>query len=212
MSSIRDASATRSSIEPVHRSLTIAFVLGILTSSATATEWQATEIVKPYAVSGSTGIELYESIGERGPKSGERRTIAHTTFDLKWRRNYQPQPDGSCRIVSAKPFLTITYTWPKGPTNLAEPTRSRWKTFVEGIEKHERVHGDIIKQLVDRILASTVGVTVANDPNCKKIREEIQAPLKAASDAHLAASRDFDKVEMSEGGNVQKLILGLVNP
>ncbi|HTV70561.1 MAG TPA: DUF922 domain-containing protein [Rhizobiaceae bacterium] len=180
--------------------------------AAAAAEWEATEIVKPYAVSGTTGIELYESIGQRGPKSGERRTIAHTTFDLKWRRNYEPQADGSCKLVSATPFLTITYTWPKGPANLTEPTRSRWNTFVEGIQKHERVHGDIIKQLVDRILATTVGVTVENDSNCKKIRDVIQAPLKAASDAHLTASRDFDKVEMGDGGNVHRLILGLVNP
>lgn len=181
-------------------------------SVATAADWQATETVKPYAVTGTTGIALYESIGQRGPKSGERRTIAHTTFDLKWRRNYQPQPDGSCKLVSALPFLKITYTWPKGPADLAEPTRSQWQTFVAGIQKHERVHGDIIKQLVDRILATTVGVTVPNDPNCKKIREVLQAPLKAASDAHLAASRDFDKVEMSDGGNVHQLVLGLVNP
>lgn len=189
----------------------VAVLFGLSISVATAAEWKATEIVKPYTVSGTTGIELYESIGKRGPKSGERRTIAHTTFDLKWRRNYVPQSDGSCKLVSAIPFLTITYTWPKGPGDLAEPTRSRWATFVEGIQKHERVHGDIIKQLVDRILATTVGTTVANDPNCKKIREEIQAPLKAASDAHLAASRDFDKLEMGDGGNVHQLILGLVN-
>jgi predicted secreted Zn-dependent protease len=178
--------------------------------TAPAAEWQAKEVVKTYAVTGQTGLELYRSIGGRGPKSGIRRTIAHTTFDLKWRRDYQPQKDGSCRLVSALPFLTITYTWPHAQ-NLPEPTRARWNTFIEGIETHERVHGDIIKQLVDRILDTTVGVTVANDPGCKKIREEIQAPLKAASDAHLAASREFDRVEMGEGGNVQQLILALVN-
>jgi predicted secreted Zn-dependent protease len=195
---------------PIRFSAAVLVCLSI--SAASAAEWKATEIVKPYTVAGTTGIELYESIGQRGPKSGERRTIAHTTFDLKWRRNYVPQSDGSCLLVSAIPFLTITYTWPKTPSGLSEPTRSRWNTFIEGIQKHERVHGDIIKQLVDRILATTVGTTVANDPNCKKIREQIQAPLKAASDAHLAASRDFDKVEMGDGGNVHRLILGLVNP
>ena len=41
-------------------------------------EWQATEVVKTYAISGKTGLELYESIGKRGPEAkGGKRTIAH---------------------------------------------------------------------------------------------------------------------------------------
>ena len=35
--------------------------------------------------------------------------------------------------------------------------------------------------------------------------------LKALSEEQRARSRDFDKVEMSNGGNVHRLILALVN-
>ena len=176
-----------------------------------AQEWKASEVVKPYSVSGTTGIALYESIGAKGPSTSlGSRAIAHTTWDLKWSRKYEPQADGSCRLVAAKPFLTITYTLPKAG-KLAEPTAGLWKTFVDGIAAHEKVHGKMIREMVDGIIATTIGLTVPGDPKCQKIRKEIEKPLIAARDAYRAKSRDFDKVEMSEGGNVHRLILGLVN-
>lgn len=179
---------------------------------AEAADWTATEQVKPYKVSGTTPIELYESIGAKGPLlGGSSRAIAYTTFDLKWRRNYQPQADGSCKLVSAIPFLTIIYSWPEPSQKLPEPTASRWKMFIEGIKRHERVHGDMIREMTQRILDTTVGLTVANDPGCKTIRQEMQKPLAAASEEQRSRSREFDRVEMSNGGNVHQLVLQLVN-
>lgn len=178
---------------------------------ATAADWKATEQTRTYAISGTTGIALYESIGRNGPLVGKARTVAHTTFDLKWSRKYEPQADGSCRLTSARPFLTITYTLPKPSEKLPAGLRERWATFIGGIERHEKVHGEHIRDLVDTILATTVGLAVADDPGCRKIREEIKKPLSAASLAQRQKSRDFDRVEMSEGGNVHRLILDLVN-
>lgn len=191
------------------------FLFGLAVSCATtahAADWTATEQVKPYKVAGTTAIELYESIGARGPLlGGSSRAIATTTFDLKWRRDYQPQADGSCRLMSAKPFLTIIYNWPEPSQKLSEPTASLWKTFIDGIKRHERVHGDFIREMTQRIIDTTVGLTIANDPGCQKIRQEMQKPLGAASDEQRQRSRDFDRVEMGNGGNVHQLILGLVN-
>lgn len=180
-------------------------------ASALAADWQAEEVVKTYAVSGTTGIALYESIGSSGPSSGDRRVIAHTTFSLKWSRNYQPQPDGSCRLESARPFLTITYTVPDAPGTLPTELRGRWDSFAAGIRRHERVHGEIIKDMVQQIIDTTVGFTVANDRQCKKIRKAIEEPLKAASRAQQERSRAFDQEEMANGGAVHQLVLGLVN-
>jgi predicted secreted Zn-dependent protease len=178
---------------------------------AFAADWKATEQVKNYAITGTTGIGLYESIGERGPSVGVGRTVAYTTFDLKWSRKYEPQADGSCRLVSAKPFLTITYTLPKPAAKLPSDMQGRWKVFIDGITRHEKVHGDHMKEMVERILATTVGFSAANDPKCQKIRKEITRPLSEASLEQRQKSRDFDKVEMSDGGNVHRLILDLVN-
>jgi predicted secreted Zn-dependent protease len=184
----------------------------LLVSAPAHAQWKAVEQVKSYSITGSTGPELYASMGERGPTIGKSgvRTIAHTIFDLKWRRDYRPEGT-SCRLASAKPFVTITYTLPKVSENLPPQTRKLWDTFSKGIAAHERVHGDHIKQMVDQIIATTVGVMVENDPECRKIREVIQAPLGEASQEQRQKARDFDQVEMSDGGNVHQLILNLVN-
>ncbi len=187
-------------------------VLAFGASFAAAAEWQAVEQEKTYAISGTTGPALYASIGERGPVvGGGRRTIAYTTFDLKWSRDYRPQPDGSCTLVSAKPWLTITTTLPKPSRKLTGAVAGEWKTFIDGMRRHEKVHGEHMKEMVERILATTVGVTVADDPKCRKIRQALQTPLSEASQEQRARSRDFDRAEMSQGANVHRLILGLVN-
>lgn len=168
------------------------------------------ERVETYSISGRTGIELYRSIGERGPKSGVGRAIAHTTFKLTWRRDYRPQGT-SCTLVSAVPRLIITYTLPKPSNPLPPETKTRWETFIEGIKRHEEVHGVHMKEMVAEIEANTIGATAGNDPGCKKIRQDIQVPLGAASLRQRQRSSEFDRVEMAEGANMHRLILGLVN-
>jgi predicted secreted Zn-dependent protease len=174
-------------------------------------EWQAVEVVKTYKVSGKTGPELYASIGERGPRVEDgRRVIAHTNFKLAWTRQYENQ-NGSCVLVSAVPKLTVTYMLPKAATRLPSPTKENWERFIAGVDAHERVHGRMIKDLVHRIEAASVGLTVADDPECKKIRIELTRRLKALSEAHQKANSDFDRAELSDGGNIHQLILALVN-
>nr|WP_314088034.1 DUF922 domain-containing protein [uncultured Shinella sp.] len=182
-----------------------------LSGPAAAQDWQATERVEPYTVQGSTGLEIYRSIGERGPKLGIARVIAHTGFKLTWTRKYERQGD-ACVITVNKPKLIITYTLPKLKSKLSEPLKGRWDTFIAGVTAHEKIHGDFIKDMVKQIEAMSVGMTVENDPNCQKIRPQLQARLGELSDAQRARSRDFDKVELSDGGNVHQLILQLVDP
>ncbi len=173
-------------------------------------EWKPTEKIVTYPVSGRTGIDLYRSIGENGPKVGIGRVIAYTDFDLKWSRDYQKR-NGGCVLASAKPFLTITYRLPKVSGDLPPETRRLWETFVTGVEKHERVHGEIILDMVKKIEAFSVGLTVQDDPNCKKIREVLTKKLGELSQEQRQKSRAFDRVEMSDGGNVHQLVLALVN-
>ncbi|RVI00900.1 DUF922 domain-containing protein, partial [Sinorhizobium meliloti] len=75
----------------------------------------------------------------------------------------------------------------------------------------ELVHGDFIKEMVSAIEAATVGLTVADDPQCRKIKSEMTKRLGEISRAQRQKSRDFDKAELSDGGNVHQLILNLVN-
>lgn len=189
---------------------TLALVMA--SASAFAADWQATERVKAYSIAGNTAMELYESIGASGPQlSDDTRTIAHTTFDLKWTRKYVP--DGTtCRVAVNRPStIVITYTLPKPRGKLDPALAARWRVFYDGMAAHERVHGEHIKAMVQRIIDTTVGFEMPDDPGCTRIREAIKVPLKAASDEQRQKSRDFDRLEMSDGGNVHRLILGLLN-
>ena len=180
-------------------------------TGALSADWQAVERIEPYAVTGTTGLDIYRSIGENGPKLGAGRVIAHTGFKLTWTRKYERQGD-ACVITVNRPKLVITYTLPKLKTKLSGPVKDRWDTFIAGVTAHEKVHGDFIKDLVRDIEAMSVGMRVEDDPDCRKIRPQLQARLGELSRAERARSRDFDKAEMSDGGNVHQLILQLVDP
>ncbi len=174
--------------------------------------WQAVEKVETYTIAGKTGPELYESIGQKGPKvrDGTARAIAHTNFKLTWTRNYVPK-DGACTLVSAVPKLIITYTLPKPAGKLPAPVAGNWESFIAGIRAHEKVHGELIRTMTEEIEAATVGLSVPGDPKCSKIRQEMTRRLTAIYETYKRRNRDFEQSEMSAGGNVQRLILALVN-
>ncbi|CDZ45846.1 DUF922 domain-containing Zn-dependent protease [Neorhizobium galegae] len=190
-----------------------ALCLGMVPMEASAqSQWQPVEQVQAYPITGDSGVDLYASIGQLGPKIGkEVRAIAHTNFKLTWTRDYQPQPDGACTLVSARPKLVITYTLPKPASALAPDLKKKWDVFIAGVYKHELVHGVIITDMVKEIERVSVGLSVANDPQCTKIRTELTAKLGEISRAQQKRSSDYDRMEMSEGGNVHQLILQLVN-
>lgn len=188
--------------------IAIAFLAASLSPARAG--WQAAEKIETYAVSGQTGIDLYRSIGEAGPKVGIGRAIAYTTFDLKWSRDYVPE-GGGCRLASARPHLTLIYRLPKPAGNLPAATQGLWDAFIAGITAHERVHGDYIIDMTKATEAATVGLATADDPQCKRIRELVAERALAASVEQRRRGADFDRAEMSDGGNVHRLILGLVN-
>ena len=174
-------------------------------------EWKPVETIKTYAIAGTSGAELYDSIGERGPLLGPKvRAIAHTDFKLTWTRKYEPQPDGACTITVNIPKVIITYTLPKPTGQLPAQTRRSWQKFIAGVEAHERVHGGYIKDMVKEIGAVSVGFSVPDDPKCSKIRVELTKRLGEISKRERQRNVDFDKVEFSDGGNLQQLVLKLV--
>lgn len=178
--------------------------------AAAYAEWQATEQVRTYAITGTTGMELYQSIGERGPEVRGSRAIAFTDFKLTWSRKYEPR-NGGCVLASARPNLVITYMLPKPAKKLPAPVRAKWETFFAGVQAHERIHGDFIKEMVRQIEEVSVGLTVADDPDCKKIRKELTRRLGPISRAKGKRDSEFDRAELKSGGNVRNLVIDLVN-
>ena len=172
--------------------------------------WEPVDQIVNYAVSGKTGAELYQSIGENGPViGGGRRTIAHTTFKLTWRRDYQKRGKG-CVLASATPKLIIITTLPKAG-KLPPAVKANWDVFAAGIAAHERVHGGHIIEMVREIEDISQGLSVAVDPDCQQVRVVLQAHLKRLSDRQRQRGRDFDRAEMGAGGNIQRLVLDLVS-
>ncbi|MEW9806443.1 DUF922 domain-containing Zn-dependent protease [Mesorhizobium sp. ZMM04-5] len=178
---------------------------------AARADWKPVEKDVPYKIAGKTGPELYASIGERGPKAGVGRAIAFTNFKLTWQRDYRPQPDGACTLATARPKLIISYHLPELEGELPEPVATNWKVFIDGVRKHEAVHGEMIVDMVKQIEAYSIGLSAADDPGCKKVRAKLQERLPSISQARQQRSRDFDRAELSNGGAVHQLVLNLVN-
>lgn len=194
-----------------HLKLYSVLALCCLWTTEVRADWQAIEKVEPYSISGQSGGALYASIGQNGPKIGKNiRTIAHTNFTLTWSRQYKTD-DGNCTIVSAKPKLTITYTLPKPAQKLLPEVAQKWNIFLSGIEQHEHIHGDYIKDMVRKIETATVGMSVANDPKCSKFKTALNDKLSEIFQEQRQRGRDFDRSDMAQGGNIHQLILGLVN-
>ncbi len=185
-------------------------LLTALPARALAEQMQAVGKVEFYAISGFSGIELYRSIGERGPESRNGRAVALTDYRLTWTRKYVPA-GGACRLATAVPHLTLITHLPKPSGQLPARTEALWNTFIAGITAHERVHGEIIMATVDAIRSATEGLTVPDDPACRKIRAEVTSRVAALADEMRKKNHDFDHVEMGKGGHVQQLILALVN-
>lgn len=183
---------------------------GVFLGGGPARAWEPVEQVETYRVDGQTGAQLYDSIGRNGPViGGGRRTIAHTTFKLTWRRDYQNR-NGDCVLASARPRLIITYTLPKPRGALPAPVAASWKRFYEGLAAHERVHGDHIINMVEAIREVSTGLSAEADPDCNKVRAKLQTHLKRLSDQQRQQGRDFDRRDMGPGGGIPRLVLDLV--
>lgn len=185
--------------------------VSLLAGTTRAQDWQPVEKIETYSVKGETGLDLYRSIGDKGPQVGITRAIAATSFKLTWTRKYDPQPDGRCVLTVAKPKLIITTVMPKPAGRLPGGLASAWKTFIDGVAAHEKVHAQMIIDMVKEIEALSIGFSAPNDPKCSQIRKDLTQRLGEISMAQRAKSRDFDRVELSEGGNVHQLVLQLVN-
>lgn len=191
--------------------LALSVALSLPATAMQAQSWEAVEKIEHYKINGTAPMELYQSIGERGPKLSLGRVIAHTTFKLTWQRDYQQQ-GAACVLATAKPKLIITYTLPKPAQKLPADVALKWNTFYEGIATHEKLHGQFMKDLTQQIQDVSIGLRDENDPGCKKVRAALQAKLKPISDAHGARHSEYDQVEMSPGGAVHQLILTFLNP
>lgn len=161
---------------------------------------------KTYSIKGGTAYDLYLSIGELGP----RGAIAHTDYSLTWKRLFDEE-GGACRLVSARPIFTTTYILPKPSGKLKPPLDRLWKDFIDGIRIHERRHGQMLQDMVRTTQERIAGARVENDKTCAKVKRVVSDIIEQERQTYKARSRDFDRAELAEGGNLHQLILTFVN-
>lgn len=174
--------------------------------------WKPVEKIERYAITGQTELDLYKSIGEKGPmvRGGKVRAIAYTDFKLTWKRRYENDAAGGCRIAENTPNVTIIYRFPKPTGKLSPSVKANWATFEAGIETHERQHGQFIMQMVHKMVAETSNLSAANDPSCRQVRAELTRRLGAAFKEKSGKDAAFDKAEMGDGGTVRRLVMTFV--
>jgi predicted secreted Zn-dependent protease len=166
--------------------------------------------VKTYAVTGTSGLELYESIGRNGPRDGDNAgSIAQTVMDLKWNRLFDER-GGDCYLVRLRPSLSITMILPKPEAALAGKVKADWQRFSAGIRAHEDVHVEMIGRFVEEAQKAAAGAMMKKDKSCAKVKAEVSRRLDEAHAAHKARSRAFDRAELGPDGTVQKLVFDLV--
>jgi predicted secreted Zn-dependent protease len=73
------------------------------------------------------------------------------------------------------------------------------------------MHGRMIREMIEQSRAKLTGIAFADDPDCTKVKREAHRLFEEATEAHKARSREFDRIEQSDGGNVHRLVLALVN-
>ncbi len=163
-----------------------------------------------YTIGGRTGADLLEAMDSKGPRHGFlARAIAQTkylvTWDLAWTESRK-----ACRVSRADARIAITYTYPKAGNDLSTEMRRRWARFLEGVRKHEEMHGRLATQMVKAAERSVEGLSIKNDPGCRKARKEVKRRVAEIYADYEDRQARFDTREHGDGGNVEGLIRGLV--
>jgi predicted secreted Zn-dependent protease len=183
----------------------VAAAVVALPSSALAGE--ASVKVKAYPISGSTGFELFQSIGENGPNGGAH--VAHTDPKLVWKRLFDER-GGSCYLVHACPQVSFVQIYPKPSGRLSGSTRAVWDKFIAAVRKHEDTHVRMFRQMVVETEASLAGMFEPDDRTCAKIKASVQAKLEEAQQAYRARSRAFDRAELGPQGPLSEVLRDLM--
>jgi predicted secreted Zn-dependent protease len=170
---------------------------------------KVSETTRSYEVAGKTGAALLAVMDRRGPKHGFlTRAIAQTRYSISWTIEWG-ETHTACRVKSIDGKLDITYTYPEAQ-DLPRGLELRWDKFLAGVKKHEKVHGDIARQMTRAVEKSVAKLSINNDPGCRKARAEVKGRTAAIYADYEARQIKFDAREHRNGGKVEGLIEALM--
>ncbi len=165
---------------------------------------KTTVSVQTYKVSGDSGEALIDAMDRNGPKQGFlARAIAQTRYtvdwELRWRRTGK-----ACRLLDANARLAIGYRYPALAHKVSPALQRRWTAFMAGVRRHEETHGRLAREMVAAAQRSAAKVAFADDPSCRKAKNEVERRVKATYAAYELRQMRFDEVEHRDGGNVDR--------
>lgn len=180
-----------------------------LAATAASADVKVKTKVVNYTISGKTGDALLDQMDRRGPKHGFlTRAIAQTGYSVDWAVDWREKA-GACRVANVEATLSITYNYPKIAGSLPPDVARRWARFMTGVRKHEETHGRIARQMLTAAEKSVAGLSTRNDRGCRKTQAEVKKRVERIYAEYEARQRTFDRIEHSDGGNVEKLVLRL---
>lgn len=162
-----------------------------------------------YKIKGSNGDTLIEAMDRKGPRHGfMTRAIAQTGYTISWDLDWR-EKSGSCRVFDADATLKITYNYPEVTGDMSPGLKRSWTAFMRGVRRHEETHGQIARQMVKAAESALTGLTSKNDRRCRKLQADVKDTIARVYDQYEADQMEFDEVEHSEGGNVERLLRAL---
>ncbi len=181
----------------------------LLATSSAYAEVTVTERTKTYRVSGDTAAELARSMSKRGPYSRAHRSRSWATAarDLRFQidRDFK---NGQCRVTGADVRMKITYTLPRlsRSTRLNAREKSRWDRMTKLLEKHERVHGRLYRELAGKTHRALLKLKPAR--NCRALDKDALAEVKRLSAQDSERNQRFDRRDSRNYRRMNRLFSG----
>ena len=168
------------------------------------------EKVDYYSISGKSGDALMAAMDSKGPRHGfMARAIAQTRYSIAWELDWEAAGN-RCELKQANVTLSVNYRFPKMTGQASPALKRKWAVFMKGVNKHERMHGRIAREMADAAYKSATKLSVDGDPNCRKAKQELSRLVHEIYARYEARQQRFDAVEHQPGGTVDRLVTSLM--
>jgi len=168
------------------------------------------EKVDYYNITGDSGDALMAAMDREGPRHGFlARAIAQTRYSLAWDLEWKGV-DNRCVLKQADVTLSVHYRFPRVTGKVPSAVKRKWATFMKGVNKHERMHGRIAREMADAAYKAAMKLTVEGDPNCRRAKQELSKVVHEIYNRYEERQQQFDAVEHQPGGTVDRLVTSLM--
>jgi predicted secreted Zn-dependent protease len=134
------------------------------------------ETVNLYDVRGQTLDELRRDVFSRGPfdRIKRQRFAGWTSWQIKWWLDHETD-DTACSVTAARTETHVTYTLPQWSEEDHAPAdlQRAWRRFITSLIEHEQGHGQLARELGDRIRIAIE--QLPPHPDCGELERQANA-------------------------------------